>query len=184
MSPSTDPMADLRKRSAGELVRLGEDSLRDHIAAQAVVAHHKHAPLTFAGLDALLADPECLRYPTRLVFEFGEMAGHQFAEPGPDLRHPEQDGRVLHLRPLLRDRPDLALLAVAYMIPVINYGDIVTDEHCVRYGATLLRMMESEFYDAVCRMADYVGAEAKPLRGRGASAAGRAGLTLGVLWWP
>jgi hypothetical protein len=159
MSPSNDRVFDLRRLSASELIRLGENSLREHVAAQAVVAHQRHAPLTFARLDALLSDPECLRYPTRLVFEFGEMAGHQFAEPGPDLRNPEQDGRVLYLRPLLRDRPDLALLAVAYMIPVINYGDIVTDEHCVRYGATLLGMMGEEFYDAVCRMADYVGAE-------------------------
>ena len=162
MSHTTDPVADLRRLSASELVELGEDSLRDHIAAQAVVAHHKHAPLTFAGLDALLADPERLRHPTRLVFEFGEMSGHQFADPGPDLRHPEQDGRVLYLRPLLRDRPDLALLAVAYMIPVINYGNIVTDEHCVRYGAALLGMMEEEFYNAVCRMADYTGATSHP----------------------
>jgi hypothetical protein len=159
MQPSADPVADLRLLSDTELARLGEESLREHIAAQAVVAHHKHAPLTFAGLDALLTDPDCLRYRTRLVFEFGEMAGHQFAEPGPDPRNPEQNGRVLYLRPLLRDRPDLALLAVAYMIPVINYGAIVTDDHCLRYGATLLGMMEAEFYDAVCRMADYLGAE-------------------------
>ncbi len=159
MQASNDPVTDLRRLSASELARLGEDSLREHMAAQAVVAHHKHAPLTFAGLGALLSDPDCLRYPTRLVFEFGEMAGHQFAEPGPDLRNPEKDGRVLYLRPLLRDRPDLALLAVAYMIPVINYGDIVTDKDCVRYGATLLGMMEDEFYAAVCHMADYVGAE-------------------------
>ena len=159
MQGSHDPAADLRQLSPAELVKHGQDSLRDHIAAQAVVAHHKHTPLTFAGLDALLSDPDCLRYPTRLGFEFGEMAAHQFAEPGPDLRNPEQAGRVLYLRPSLRDRPDLALLAVAYMIPVINYGEVVTDAHCVRYGATLLGMMESEFYDAVCRMADYVGAE-------------------------
>jgi hypothetical protein len=161
MSTSDDPVADLRRFSTSELVRLGEESLRDHIAAQAVVAHHKHAPLTFARLEALLSDPECLRYPTRLVFEFGEMAGHQFAEPGLDLRNPEHEGRVLYLRPLLRDREDLALLAVAYMIPAINYGEVVTDEHCVRYGATLLGMMETEFYDAVCRMADFVGAEVR-----------------------
>jgi hypothetical protein len=159
MQTSADPVGDSRRLSASELARLGEDSLREHIAAQAAVAHHKHAPLAFTGLEALLSDPECLRYPTRLVFEFGEMAGHQFAEPGPDLRNPEQEGRVLYLRPLLRDRPGLVLLAVVYMIPVINYGDIVTDEHCVRYGATLLGMMEAEFYAAVCRMADYVGAE-------------------------
>ncbi|HOX57202.1 MAG TPA: hypothetical protein P5205_08660 [Candidatus Paceibacterota bacterium] len=153
--------ADLRRLPAGDLVEVGQDSLRGHIAAQAIVAHRKHAPLAFEGIDALLADRECLRYPTRLVFEFGEMAGHQFAEPGPDLRNPEQNGRVLYLRPLLRQRPELALLAVAYMIPVINYGDVIADEHCVRYGATLLGMLEAEFYDAVCRLADFVGAEAK-----------------------
>ena len=89
------------------------------------------------------------------------MAAHQFADVGVDLRNPEQNGRVLYLRPLLRDRPDLAVLAVAYMIPVLNYGDIVTDDQCIRYGATLLGMMEEEFYDAICRMADYVGAEPK-----------------------
>ena len=159
MHARSDLLADVRRLSASELASLGEDSLREHIAAQAVVAHHKHAPLTFASLEALLSDPECLRYPTRLVFEFGEMAGHQFAEPAPDLRNPEQDGRVLYLRPLLRDHPNLVVLAVAYMIPVINYGDLVTDEHCVSYGATLLGMTETKFYDAVCRMADEVGAE-------------------------
>jgi len=159
MQASNDPAADLRRLSTSDLIKLGEDSLRDHIAAQAVVAHHKHAPLTFAGLDALLTDPDCLRHPTRMVFEFGEIARHQFAQPDLDHRNREQDGRVLYLRPLLRDRPNLAVLAVAYMIPVINYGDIVTDEHCVRYGATLLGMMEEEFYQAICQMADVVGAE-------------------------
>ena len=59
----------------------------------------------------------------------------------------------------MRDRPDLAVLAVAYMIPAINYGDIITDEHCLRYGATLLGMMEEDFYQALCQMADLVGAE-------------------------
>ena len=159
MQARPDPTADLRRLSPSDLIKLGEDSLREHIAAQAVMAHQKHGPLTFAGLDALLTDPECLRHPTRLVFEFGEMAGHQFAEPDVDQRNREQDGRVLYLRPRLRDRPDLAVLAAAYMIPLINYGDIITDEHCLRYGATLLGMMEQEFYAAVCQMADLVGAE-------------------------
>ena len=161
MPASTDPVTDLRRLSASDLIKLGEDSLRDHIAAQAVVAHQKHGPITFAGIDALLTDPECLRHPTRLVFEFGEMAGHQFAEPDVDQRNREQDGRVLYLRPMLRDHPELVVLAVAYMIPLINYGDIITDEHCLPYGATLLGMMEGEFYQAICQMADLVGAEAE-----------------------
>lgn len=152
--------ADLRRLSTGELEQLGQQSLRDHLAAQAVVACQKHGPLTQAKLDALLHDPECVRHPTRLVFEFGEMAMHQFAQPDIDWRSTEQDGRVLYLRPMLRDHPELVVLAVAYMIPLINYGDIITDEHCQLYGATLLGMTEAEFYRAICQLADFVGAEA------------------------
>jgi hypothetical protein len=151
--------ADLRKLTPEQLEKLGQDSLREHLLAQAVVAHQKHGPLTFDKLDALLHDPECLRHPVRLVYEFGEMAMHQFAQPDMDWRNTEQDGRVLYVRPILRDRPDLVLLAVAYMIPQINYGDIITDEHCVAFGATLLGMMEDEFYQAICALADSVGAE-------------------------
>jgi len=151
--------ADLRKLSPAELEQLGQDSLRDHILAQAVVAHQKHGPLTFAKLEAFLTDPECVRHPTRLVFEFGEMAMHQFGQPDVDWRNTGQDGRVLYLRPLLRDHPDLVVLAVAYLIPLINYGEIITDEHCLRYGAALLGLMEAEYYQQICALSDLVGAE-------------------------
>jgi hypothetical protein len=58
-----------------------------------------------------------------------------------------------YLRPPLRDHPDLVVLAVAYMIPVINYGEIVTDEHCRCYGTTLLGLMarifgQAEYHDS------------------------------------
>jgi hypothetical protein len=159
MNAAADRVEDLRRMSVAELEKLGQDSLRDHLVAQAVVAHHKHGSITVETLDALLNDPECLRHPTRLVFEFGEMAMHQFAQPDVDWRNRELDGRILYLRPLLRNRPDLVVLAVAYMIPLINYGDIITDDHCVKFGATLLGMMEDEFYSAICHVADFVGAE-------------------------
>lgn len=152
-------IADLRQLAPEELERLGQQSLRDHLLAQAVVAHQKHGPITADKLDALLHDPECLRHPVRLVFEFGEMAMHQFAQPDIDWRNTDQDGRVLYLRPSLRERPDLLPLAVAYMIPLINYGAIISDEHCLLYGATLMGMMEDEFYRAICALADWTGAE-------------------------
>ena len=158
MTASTQT-ADLRKMSSAELEQLGQDSLRDHILAQAVVAHQKHGPLTFARLESFLTDPECVRHPTRLVFEFGEMAMHQFGQPDVDWRNTEQDGRVLYLRPLLRDRPNLVVLAVAYLVPLINYGEIITDEHCLRYGAALLGLMEAEYYQQICALSDWVGAE-------------------------
>jgi hypothetical protein len=160
MTPSAQT-ADLRKMSSAELEKLGQKSLREHLLAQAVVAHQKHGPLNADKLDALLHDPDCLRHPVRLVFEFGEMAMHQFAQPDIDWRNTDQDGRVLYVRPLLKERPDLLPLAVAYMIPLINYGDIISDDHCLAYGATLLGLMEDEYYQELCRLSDFLGSEAR-----------------------
>lgn len=161
MPPTAVTTAELRKLLPAALEQLGQQSLREHLAAQALVTHQKYSPLTADKLDALLHDPDCLRHPVRLVFEFGEMAMHQFAHPDLDWRNREQDGRVLYVRPLLKNRPDLLPLAVAYMIPAINYGDIITDEHCLRYGAILLGLMEAEYYEQICALADLVGAETR-----------------------
>lgn len=171
MTTSTQT-TDIRKMSSTELEQLGQQSLREHLVAQAIVAHQKHGPLTGDNLDALLHDPDCLRHPVRLVFEFGEMAMHQFAQPDIDWRNTEQEGRVLYVRPLLQSRPDLLPLAVAYMVPLINYGDIITDYHCVLYGATLLGMMEEEFYQHVCSLSDMVGAETRLGHSSGAACCG------------
>lgn len=157
----TESGADLRRLSPEQLEQLGQDSLREHLLAQAVVAHQKHGPIRFEKLAALLHDPACLRYPVRLVYEFGGMAIHQFAQPDLDYRSPEQNGRVLYLRPALRDHPEQVVLAVAYMIPLINYGRIISDAHCLAYGATLLGKTEDEFYREVCALADQVGAEVR-----------------------
>jgi len=147
--------------SPEQLEKLGQDRLREHLLAQAVVAHQKHGPMTFEKLEGLLNDPECLRHPVRLGYEFGEMAMHQFAQPDIDHRNREQDGRVLYVRPLLRDHPEKVVQAVAYMVPLINYGDVIDDSHCLAYGATLLGMLETEYYQAICALADFVGAEVR-----------------------
>jgi hypothetical protein len=152
---------DLRKMSPEELERLGQQSLGEHLRAQAIVAHHKYGPLAGDDLERFLQDPECLRYPVRLVFEFGEMAMHQFAQPDIDWRNTEKDGRVLYVRPVLRQHPEFLPLAVAYMAPSINYGEIITDRHSLLYGATLLGMMEEEYYQKLCAVSDFVGAEVR-----------------------
>jgi len=159
------PIQELRRLSVAELEQAGKQSLREHLLAQAVVAHRKHGPLTAERLEAFLRDPVCLRHPVRLVFEFGEMAPHQFAQPDLDWRNTAEDGRVLYLRPWLRDHPDLLPSAVAYMVPLINYGDIISDPECLLYGATLLGLMESEYYDRLCALADLCGAEARVQQG-------------------
>jgi hypothetical protein len=154
-------LARLRRMSAVELEQVGHESLRGHLLAQAIVAHQKHGPLNASGLDAFLHDPQCVRHPVRLVFEFGEMAMHQFAQPDIDWRNTAEDGRVLYVRPVLQGRPELLRLAVAYMIPLINYGEIISDEHCILYGAALLGITEGEFYSQICALADFCGAESR-----------------------
>lgn len=156
---TADFLTELRRLSSAELEQVGQRSLGEHVVAQAEVARAKHGPLAGDRLEALLQDPACLRHPVRLVFEFGEMALHQFGQPDLDWRNPERDGRVLYLRPMLRERPDLVLLAVAYLIPLINYGEVVTDEICLRYGAALLDLTPDEFYRRICLLAETVGAE-------------------------
>jgi hypothetical protein len=156
---SPEHLARLRRMSSAELEQMGRESLREHLLAQAIVVHQRHSLLTPESLQAFLHDPQCVRHPIRLVFEFGEMAMHQFAQPDIDWRNTAQDGRVLYVRPVLQDRPDLLRLAVAYLIPLINYGEIISDEHCILYGAALLGMMEREFYEQICALADFCGAE-------------------------
>lgn len=158
-TPGSDPVADLRRMSADELARVADTGLRDHLLEQATFAHRKHGPLTPATLDAFLKDADCIRYPTRLVYEFGEMALHQFAQPEPDPRDPSGNSRVIYLRPILRHHPERVVEAVAYMLPVANYGDVVQDDHCLLYGATLLGLTTDEFYERVCRLAELVGTE-------------------------
>ena len=155
----TEPTpSDLRLLSPEELERLGERSLRDHLVAQAVVAHAKHGPLTEASIPAYVADRSCIRHPLRLVFEIGNMASHQFAEPDIDWRSSDEHARVLYLRPVFKRFPELVPLALSYMIPLVNYGRIVSDDLCILYGATVSGCLVEEYYEAICRMADRVGA--------------------------
>jgi len=147
---------ELRRMSTAELVQLGEDSLMNRLCEQAREVCARHGTLSPGNLETVLTDPDALRYPTRLVLEYGEMGMHQFAQPEPDYRNP--GGCMLYVRPILGQRPDLLRLAVAYMIPVINYGELITDLHCLAYGSILTGMDPETFYWEICALADFVGA--------------------------
>jgi hypothetical protein len=151
---------ELRRMSAAELADVGEDSLKVRLREQGQEARDKHGPLSPSNIETILSDPDCVRHPTRLVLEFGEMSMHQFAHPDVDVRDETGRGRVIYLRPALGKRPDLMALAVSYMIPVINYGDkMIGDEHCQVYGASIMGLSEKNYYNAICDLAEFVGAE-------------------------
>lgn len=150
---------EVRRLSEAELTKLGEDSLMDHLKHQATEARGRHGGLRSSNLETFLNDRDCVRYPTRLVLEFGEMGPHQFAQPDRDYRSNQLEARVIYLRPILGQRPDLIALAVSYMIPVVNYGQIINDEHCIEYGAALMGLSTNDYYNCICELADFVGAE-------------------------
>ena len=151
---------ELRRMSAAELVEVFEDSLTNRLREQAGEARFKHGGLRPGNLETFLADRDCVRFPTRLVLEYGEMGLHQFAQPEPDVR--QTGGIMLYLRPALGMRPELLALAVSYMIPVINYGNLAGDEHCLAYGAVLLDLDPETYYERICGLAGFVGAEELP----------------------
>jgi hypothetical protein len=54
------------------------------------------------------------------------------------------------------------------MIPIINYGAIVADIHCLAYGATALGLLEEEYYGQLCALADFAGATPRRVAAAGA----------------
>jgi hypothetical protein len=139
----------LRALERAELARLGETGLREHLVDTGIRAHAVYAPITGANLDRLLEDRDLVRYPVRLAFEMGTLAGHQFAQP-----EPEAGGVVLYLHPSLKGRDHDVALAVAYFLPLINYGELINDDHCLIYGATLHGLTVDQYFSRLCGIAD------------------------------
>lgn len=147
----------LRAMSRAELARLGEDSLREHLVETAILAHQQYAPVAGPALGRLLEDRHFVRHPVRLAFELGSMAPHQFAQP-----EPETGGYVLYVHPGIEQNSGDVACAVAYFLPLINYGGFINDEHCLIYGATLLGSTARQYYKKLCHLADSLGAASHP----------------------
>jgi len=143
----------LRAISSVELARLGEESLRSHLVDTAIKAHQLFFPLEGARLEAFLENRNHVRYPVQLRFGIGNMASHQFANP-----EESGEGFILNLHPVLQDRAGDLARALAYFIPVMNYGPLINDDHCLIYGATLCGLTIDTYYQELCRIAGLIGA--------------------------
>lgn len=168
MHDSTDDTAAHRapepdeREPARDLAEESERALLAHLLDRALFARRKYGSITNEVLGDFLRDPECLRHPTRLIFERGGMEAHQFAQPEEDPRDPEGRRKVLYVDPELRRHPELLPLAVAYFVPVLELGEeFVDDRHCTEYGAALFGMAEKEYYERICRLADILGRESR-----------------------
>lgn len=55
-------------------------------------------------------------------------------------------------------------LAVAYMVPLINYGEeMIRDEFCLQFGAEILGITPEEYYAQLCLMAEELGLQEQTL---------------------
>ena len=109
-------------------------ALRTHLLDRAALARSRYGPFReVACLEALLADRECVRSPTRLVWvrDPGGPLTRLVLADDPDGEH------ELRVCAQLQSRPEGAAAAVGMVLPAINYGAMATDEDAELFAAAL-----------------------------------------------
>jgi len=131
-------------------------ALRDHLIECAVAARRRHGPAIDAdAFVRLLDDCEAVRYPTGFRFDTDGLRSGEFAYPIPLGDHPSR-GFCLVVHPAFSSRPEVWPLLLAYYLPTINYGDIVTPEDCEQFAAALLGIPAETYYRTLCALADSI----------------------------
>jgi hypothetical protein len=135
------------------------EGLRAHLLDRATNARLRYG--LYIDADAILRmlrDPEVTRYPTEVAFDAAPLEPGEFACVLPAGGEPA-DGYRIVIHPEFRARPDIWPLLIAYYIPDINYGEIVTPADAESFGATLLGLEVDAYYQALCELADSLGAD-------------------------
>ncbi len=132
----------------------GQEALRGHVADKALAARERHGPVVdFAAIERLLADPECVRFPTTISFDEAQLRPGEFAWPSPVSGNPKE-GFTLFVHPMFKERLDVLPLICAYHVVAINYLDVATNVEAELYGATLLGLPVDEYYERRCELSD------------------------------
>ncbi len=136
----------------------GQQSLRDHVATKAREARALSGrPIGRAQIMQLLNERTVVRYPVGVRFDSEPLSRGEFACLEALGAHPS-DGFCLFVHPMFESADlDLPLL-VAYYIPSVNYGEIVSHVEAELYGSTLLNLDIEEYYARICAAADAVEA--------------------------
>ena len=140
----------------------GRESLISHAAERAREARSVYggpAPgLAMERLEELLEDRRFVRYPVRIDYDGSGLEPGEFAFPEPADGGDPAAGFVIHVHPEFAAKPEAASLLVAYHLVRVNYGEIAGPEAAEMFGATLCGMAVDDYYAALCRHADSLGA--------------------------
>lgn len=142
------------RRKYRGLKAAGRSALRDHLVARATAGRGRHGPFPdLASLEPLLADRDCVRFPTRVVFDEAAVPPGLFAVVERDEGDEGPAFRVVVAASLAAHAADVPLM-VAYHLPSVNYGRMPTADDAEVFGATLLGMDQEDYYHRLCALAD------------------------------
>ncbi|MDP6987506.1 MAG: hypothetical protein QGG74_05625 [Phycisphaerales bacterium] len=145
----TDPMENLEADAA--------EALHEHVLRTARLGEQRYAPFSnLESLQPLLADREIVRYPVDVVFDEAALEDGEFACTELLTTMPA-DGFRLSVHPHFEHHATALPLLIAYHIPSVNYGPIISAEHAEQFGAALLGMKVDTYYDRICALADSIG---------------------------
>ncbi len=136
----------------------GRQSLRAHAAEKGLDIRLRYGPrIGWKELLTLLDDRACVRYPCRIVFDAGPLLPGEFACPLPRGSRPE-DGFIMYVHPRFQADLDQVPLLVLYQLVSVNYGVFASAQDAEAFGAAALGLEVRDYYSAVSRMADRLGA--------------------------
>ncbi len=134
--------------------REAQQSLRDHVQSKAAEARLKFGGrVDRRAILKLLEDRSVVRYPLGVRFDSQPLQPGEFACLEA-LGGVPADGFCLYIHPMFDPVDDLIPLLIAYYIPSVNYGDVVSHVEAELFGATLLNLDVEEYYKILCSVAD------------------------------
>ncbi len=140
----------------GDLEGDAREALREHLLRAALTGRQRHAPFrTLEGMQALLADRDVVRFPVEVVFDETPLHEGEFAWADLTGATPAE-GYRLALHPFFEGHASAIPLLIAYHIPSINYGPIVSSHDAEAFGAELLDLDVEAYYQRLCSLADAI----------------------------
>ena len=132
-------------------------SLTAHVAEKGAELCAKYGPdLDWGGLQRLLQDRACVRYPCEIAFDASALEPGEFAHPVARGERPE-DGFTIHVHPIFLAQLSAVPALVLYQLVLVNYGEFASADDAEAFGAGALGLTRDEYYVRLCELADQVG---------------------------
>jgi len=133
-------------------------SLNDHVADKGVELRAKYGPrIGWRELQQVLLDRTLVRYPCEIAFTTEGLREGEFAYPHANGELPEE-GFVIRVHPFFLGQLELVPQMALYQLTAVNYGDFASPDDAETFGAAALGMEKEDYYDALCGLADQLGA--------------------------